>query len=402
MRNIPIIPLIAVAFCGAFQYTLAFAFPKMPASIIMRLRQRDTGTRTPPISFQSSPLKQREDTNDADASADDRLEKSDKIAAEALHSIKFCYRACFAAFLADAFVSIVDDNLWAKWFGGGGKITWMDWVDVLDTLNVLIFGLSLRRISKFYFASLQDRERRMSEESVLDLMRTMSKVWRRCALSLGLVALSMAATLHQQGVVTLRIGAGSFLVVALAVLGVGNGIIRLRCSTKMKAALAVAGDNQSTQNEAQLMGYRAYRNQALCAGVFASMSGINFIKWVANKAEAGIGGRAFAMPDFLEPAVITFLLFALNKSFLTAFIVATRENRGAARGNTVDDEVYDQLFASQTNFYSKIAATLQSAAIFQVLPYLVSPLMPYLLRTIEAIVPPPMAEKILSTFGLRD
>ena len=48
MRNIPIIPLIAlhVAFRGAFQYTLAFSFPKMPASIIMRLRQRDTGTRT--------------------------------------------------------------------------------------------------------------------------------------------------------------------------------------------------------------------------------------------------------------------------------------------------------------------------------------------------------------------
>ena len=398
MRIIPIVPLIAVAFCGAFPYTLAFALPKMPASI-MRLRRRDTGT--PPISFQSSPLKQREDTGDVDASADERLEKSDKIAAEALHSIKFCYRACFAAFLADAFVSIVDDNLWAKWFGGGGgKITWMDWVDVLDTLNVLIFGLSLRRISKLYLASLQDRERQMSEESVLDLMRTMSKVWRRCGTSLGLVSLSMAASLHQQGVVALR--SGSLLVIALAVLGVGNWIIRLRCSSKMKAALAAAGDNKSSQNEAQLMGYRAYRNQALCAGVFAIMSGIKFIKWVANKAEAGIVGRAFAVPDFLEPAVITFLLFTLNKSFLTAFIVATRGNRGAVRGNTVDDEVYNQLFTAQKGFYQKIGATLQSAAIFQVLPYLVSPLLPYLLRTIEAIVPPPMAEKILSTLGLRD
>ena len=400
MRIIPIVPLIAVAFCGAFPYTLAFALPKMPVSI-MRLRRRDTGT--PPISFQSSPLKQREDTGDVDASADERLEKSDKIAAEALHSIKFCYRACFAAFLADAFVSIVDDNLWAKWFGGGGgKITWMDWVDVLDTLNVLIFGLSLRRISKLYYASLQDRERQMSEESVLDLMRTMSKVWRRCGASLGLVSLSMAASLHQQGVVTLGMRGGSFLAIALAVLGVGNGIVRLRCSTKMKAALAVAGDNKSTQNEAQLMGYRAYRNQALCAGVFAIMSGIKFIKWVANKAEAGIVGRAFAMPDFLEPAVITFLLFTLNKSFLTAFIVATREKRGVVRGNTVDDEVYNQLFTAQKGFYQKNGTTLQSAAIFQVLPYLVSPLMPYLLRTIGAIVSPPMAEKILSTFGLRD
>eukprot|EP00563_Minutocellus_polymorphus_P019099 CAMPEP_0197717450 /NCGR_PEP_ID=MMETSP1434-20131217/1978_1 /TAXON_ID=265543 /ORGANISM="Minutocellus polymorphus, Strain CCMP3303" /LENGTH=382 /DNA_ID=CAMNT_0043301979 /DNA_START=119 /DNA_END=1267 /DNA_ORIENTATION=- len=375
---------------------------------LLRRRPARGGARdTPPKSFLSPPLKQRvvenndDDDDDDDACTDDRLEKSDKIATEALQSIKFCYRACFAAFLADAFVSIIDDKLWAKWFGGGGGITWTDWVDLLDTLNVLIFGLGLRRVSQLYFATLQDRDRRMSEESVLDLMRTMSKIWRSCALSLGLVSLSMATSLHQQGGVALRIGAGSFVVVVLAVLALGNGIIRHYCSTKIKA-LTVPGDNTSSRSEARELGYRAYRNQALCAGVFAIMSAIEFIKWVANKAEAGIVGRVFAIPDFLTPAAITTLLFALNKSFLPAFVVATRAGVGAVREGDIDDEIYDQLFTAQKDFYTKIGATLESAAIFRVLPYVVTPLLPYLLRVIEAIAPPPMAEKILSTFGLRD
>ena len=305
-----------------------------------------------------------------DGEGGDVAKDYDNVANEALQSIKRCYRACFAASFADLLMSIVDDKLWSKWWSTSGVITWTDWIDLVDSWNVLIFGLGLRRVSKMYFDSLQDRERRMSEESVLDLMRTMARIWGSCALSLGLVSLSMASSLHHQGELALEISTAYCTGIVLSFLFLGNGNIRAGCRSTVNGALAKEDiDNRSkeTQNEGREMGYRAYRNQALCAGVFGVLTGIELMKWLINKKDqAGIVGRIFAIPDVLTHATITTLLFALNKSFLPAYIAATRKNgNGAKAGKGMDDTVYNQLFAAQKGFYSKVGATLKSAAIFR-------------------------------------
>ena len=381
----------------------------------LRRRHRDAGA---PRSFLSSPLhdsrkEKNEHAIDRDkvsneARQSSRREKSeqvndrDKVAEEALQSIKLCFRSCFAASFADLLVSIIDDNLWSKWWGASslasGAITWMDWIDLVDSLNVFIFGLGLRRISTLYFTSLQDRERRMSEESVLDLMSTMAKLWKTCALSLGLVSISMASSLYQQSDTGFGPGLPSFVGIAIGSLAFANGIIRVNCRSNMKKALA-KDEAPEVQNEGREMGYRAYRNQALCAGVFGIMTAIELAKWLANKAQAGIVARIFAIPDILTPATITTLLFTLNKRFLSAFIAATRTGKdGATAGNESDEEIYNQLFVAQKGFYSKVGATLKSAAIFRVLPYVVTPMKPYLAKIAQLIVPSTIFEKLGSAF----
>ena len=354
----------------------------------LRRRHREAAPR----SFPSSSLR--------DGEGGDVAKDYDRVATEALQSIKQCYRACFAASFSDLLVSIIDDNLWSKWWSTSGDITWTDWIDLVDSLNVLIFGLGLRRVSKLYFASLQDRERRMSEESVLDLMRTMARIWGSCALSLGLVSLSMASSLHHQGAFALGMSTSYFTGIFLFVLAIANGIIRAECRSAINDAGDIDNKSKETQSEGGEMGYRAYRNQALCAGVFGIMSMLELIKWFINKNQAGIVGRIFAIPDILTPATITTLLFALNKSFLPAYIAATRKNGyGAKAGNGINDTVYNQLFAAQKGFYSKVGETLKSAAIFRVLPYVVTPTIPYLAKVAELLLPSPLFEKLMSVVG---
>lgn len=233
----------------------------------------------------------------------------------------------------------------------------------------------------------------MSEESVHDLMRTMARIWGTCALTLGLVSLSMASSLHQQ-----RIGVGGFVGATMAILAIGNGIIRSSCRSDMANVLD-KNKSKGAQNDGREMGYRAYRNQGLCAGVFCIMSGIELMKWISNKNQAGIIGRIFAIPDVLTTATITTLLLALNKCFLPAFIAATRENgKGAKEGNVMDDEIYNQLFAAQKGFYSKVGTTLKSAALFRVLPYVAAPILPYLTKVAELIIPSTVLERILRMF----
>ena len=354
----------------------------------LRRRHREAAPR----SFPSSSLR--------DGEGGDVAKDYDRVATEALQSIKQCYRACFAASFSDVLVSIIDDNLWSKWWSTSGTITLTDWIDLIDSTNVLIFGLGLRRVSKLYFASLQDRERRMSEESVLDLMRTMARIWGSCALSLGLVSLSMASSLHHQGAFAQGLSTPYFTGIFLFVLAIANGIIRADCRSTINDALAnedIDNKSKETQSEGRDKGYRAYRNQALCAGVFGIMSMLELIKWLINTNQAGIVGRIFAIPDILTPATITTLLFALNKSFLPAYIVATRKNgNGSKAGKGIDDTVYNRLFAAQKGFYSKVGATLKSAAIFRVLPYIVTPTIPYLVNVAELVLPSPIFEKLIS------
>ena len=94
------------------------------------------------------------------------------------------------------------------------------------------------------------------------------------------------------------------------------------------------------------------------------------------------------------------MLFALNKSFLPAFIAATHKNGdGAKAGNATDDKSYNQLFAAQKGFYSKVGASLKSAAIFRVLPYLVTPVIPYLLKGAKLVLPSTLVEKLVGIVG---
>ena len=305
-------------------------------------------------------------------------DKSDKVATEALKSIQYCYKTCFAAFLAHIIVTLIDDDIWSRTFGraemGMSTLTWVDYVDALDGMNLLIFGLGLMRISRLYWDAMQDRDRQMTDDALLDLFTTMKGIWRVSAISLAAITLSMAASLKEHGLGVKLLGRfapSTVPGVVFGILVIGNFAVRAYCSREAAREDQIDDDesnrmgskskpNTPTFELARDMGFRAYRNQALCAGSFAALASLELAKWTLVAADSGIVDSVFSITDFLKPFAITSLLVILNKSFLRAFTAAMRTRGGAAVG-TVNDEVYNDLFVAQAGFYTKVADTLKSA-----------------------------------------
>ena len=127
---------------------------------------------------------------------------------------------------------------------------------------------------------------------------------------------------------------------------------------------AVANFSQETLDLTRDLGFRAFRNQALCAGSFAAMGLMELLSWAQRidiSDAAGIVDRIFAIPQFATPFAITGLLFALNRKFLTAILSIIRSLGGSTKDQKIDDDAYDGLFAAQTGFYGKLGETLRDA-----------------------------------------
>mmetsp|Transcript_26214 Transcript_26214/g.58260 ORF Transcript_26214/g.58260 Transcript_26214/m.58260 type:complete len:495 (-) Transcript_26214:1999-3483(-) len=338
-------------------------------------------------------------------------DKSDKVATEALKSIQYCYKTCFAAFLANVVITLIDEDIWSRTFGGASMstLTWVDYVDALDSMNLLIFGLGLLKISRLYFDTLQDRNRRMTEDALLDLFTTMEGIWGVSAMSLAAISLSTAASLKEHGLGVELLGRFSPSAVPGVVFGVlviANFAVRAYCSREAAREDQIDEDKSNRMGSkskpdtptfelARDMGFRAYRNQALCAGSFAALASMELAKWTLVAADSGIVGSVFSITDFLTPFAITSLLMILNKSFLRALNAAMRTGGGAAMG-TVNDEVYNDLFVAQAGFYTKVANTLKSAAIFGLLPYVAAPFKPYVLQAAR-FVAPSLVDKVMQS-----
>ena len=81
-------------------------------------------------------------------------------------------------------------------------------------------------------------------------------------------------------------------------------------------------------------------------------------KWVVA-ADSGIVGRALSFGEWVEPFAMTTLLFGLNRAFLRAAIVRSRDESKTAVGMEEDEVIYNNLFTSQVNFYTKVAEVVK-------------------------------------------
>jgi hypothetical protein len=96
-------------------------------------------------------------SNANDEKKDSELEKHNEIAEDVLESIQCCYKTCFCAFLSDIIITIIDDDIRFKLFGSvSSSLSWVDWVGVLDTCNLLIFGLGLMWVSRLCWCQCTD------------------------------------------------------------------------------------------------------------------------------------------------------------------------------------------------------------------------------------------------------
>lgn len=293
------------------------------------------------------------------AAATDGGEHEKSGAVEALAAIRFCVRACFASFFVDAFTALLNSG--ASWHLT--QLTWLQTVDLLDSLNIFNFGLGLWGVSKFYADAIESG---MTIETVEELCKRMARIWTATAWVIVAVSAAMATKIN-----TGMMAAGSSYVwptgtAALAILG----SIYITKKSAVDAAQAVQEDDGPTigpdAERARKMGFLATRNMALCMGSFFLLSTVSIMTWLVQPGE--LLPKAISALDLITPVSISGLLVALNRNFLRAVVKVTRDRLGA----DINDEVYNDLSAAQKGFYNKIGYTLFFASAAKLLPFVIA------------------------------
>mmetsp|Transcript_14221 Transcript_14221/g.24168 ORF Transcript_14221/g.24168 Transcript_14221/m.24168 type:complete len:392 (-) Transcript_14221:80-1255(-) len=313
---------------------------------------------------------------------------------EALLSIRRCYRTCFFASAVDVTITS-----WSKLFGPKSllHLRWTDYVDIFDSMSLLIFAFGLRRLSKIYERWMQGDEDRMNNESLSSLFSLMCWIWRVVALNFAFESLADASVLPQMSMKWLglqHVSSTSLVTAVATTLVLGYSIVTSFCA-KIATVEDEKDDNRISSNQSEsktrpqyksirMLGYRAFCGQALCAASFGLNSCMKLSKWLVA-ADTGIVGRASSLKEWAEPFAMTALLIGLNKAFLRAAIVRSREeSRETAE---MDKEIFKDLFTAQIKFYTKVAEVIKGIAIFRLLPYLVAPLVPYASAALKQIAP---------------
>ena len=286
---------------------------------------------------------------------------------EALLSIRKCYRTCFFASAVDVTITLIDDKIWSKLFSPKSlfHLRWTDYVDIFDSMSLLIFAFGLRRLSKFYERWMQGE----NNESLSSLFSLMCWIWRVVALNFAFESLADASALPQMSMKWLglqHVSSTSLVTAVATTLVLGYSMINSFCA-RIATVEDERDDNRIGSNQSEsktrpqyksirMLGYRAFCGQALCAASFGLNSCTKLSKWLVA-ADTGIVGRASSLKEWAEPFAMTALLIGLNKAFLRAAIVRSREeSRETAE---MDKAIFKDLFTAQIKFYTKVAEVIK-------------------------------------------
>jgi len=377
---------------------------------LLRVRGGAASRRSTAVAFSSSSA----------ASSDN--EKSQKIMAiqanQALQSIQYCVKMCFFSVFSSVFITFIDGNILSKFLSSESFLGWADYVEFFDSLGLLFFGGGLWRVSQLYYKSFTNPNKRMGQDNLLDLFHAMSWIWGIVAFNLAFVSVFMAASLPVYGFdgpfqfMLEKVSPKQLSMGVVGILGIVSIVILGRCEKRaIKEGRAYREKKYGVQQETQLpttpkfdkvrqAGFRAYCNQALCAGSFGVMATVEWIRWIVSiKLHIGGGsiiGHMFSVSDFITPFVITALLVTLNRAFVRAAIAEIVGDSAKVDG---DDEIFNDLFVAQTRFYNEAAKTVKTATIFSLLPYIIAPAIPFLSKALEKISPS-LFEKTTEVFGI--
>jgi hypothetical protein len=294
---------------------------------------------------------------------------------DALLSIRKCYRTCFFACAVDVTTTLIDKKIWSKIISPSGsgvfRLRWTDYVDIFDSMTLFIFALGLNRISIFYEGWMQDDEKRMDNQSLSSFFSLMCWMWRIVAFNFALDSLIDASILPQMSMKWLgleHVSSSSLMAAVATALVLAYSVVNSLC--ERIATVEDEKDNnrirphqiesktQPQYKSIRILGYRAFCGQALSTASFGINSCLKLSKWLVA-ADTGIVGRALSFNEWLEPFAMTTLLAGLNKAFLRAAIVRSREASREAAKIEMDEEIYRELFTAQTKFYTKVADVLK-------------------------------------------
>ena len=293
---------------------------------------------------------------------------------DALLSIRKCYRTCFFACAVDVTTTLIDKKIWSKIIIGPSgvfRLRWTDYVDIFDSMTLFIFALGLNRISIFYEGWMQDDEKRMNNESLSSFFSLMCWMWRIVAFNFALDSLVDTSVLPQMSMKWLgleHVSSSTLMTAVTTVLVLGYSVVNSLC--ERIATVEDEKDNnrikphqsesktQPQYKSIRILGYRAFCGQALSTASFGINSCLKLSKWLVA-ADTGLVGRALSFNEWLEPFAMTTLLAGLNKAFLRAAIVRSREASREAAEIEMDEVIYRELFTAQTKFYTKVADVLK-------------------------------------------
>lgn len=285
---------------------------------------------------------------------------------KALVAMRTCYKTCFVASAVDVTTTLVDKKIRSNLFGVTSllKLRWTDYVDIFDSLTLLVFALGLQRVSKFYEGWMQSDENRVTNESLSSFFSLMSWMWRVVALNFAVDSLVDASALPKMSIKWLGlqdVSPSSMVAVVTTTLALGYSLINSSCA-RVAAAEDEKDNNRISSNQSdskktpqfislRTIGYKAFSGQALSAASFGINSCMKLAKWLVA-ANTGIVGRASSFNEWVEPFAMTALLMGLNKAFLRAAIIRSREESKETAEK--DKEIYKDLFNAQIKFYSRV------------------------------------------------
>ena len=163
-----------------------------------------------------------------------------------------------------------------------------------------------------------------------------------------------------------QVSSSSLVAVVATTLALGYSFINSLC-VRVAAFEDEKDNNRISSNQSEskknsqykyirIVGYKAFCGQALSAASFGINSCMKLAKWLVA-ADTGIVARASSFNEWLEPFSMTALLMGLNKAFLRAAIVRSREE--SKETAEMDKEIYKDLFNAQIKFYSKVAKMMK-------------------------------------------
>lgn len=327
-----------------------------------------------------------------------RVGDSHEIAQRTLKSLEYCYNICIFSLITDLFCIMVPGGGIYSTIFGSDALRWTDFIDVIDSLLVFAFGLGVGKLCRLYRNMMEKPNENISDDDAIKALRTMAVLWFTSVWCLEAIAVGNAAALrsHIEGSAFSHLfenmTTSRCVIFVMAYLGFANVIIVMYCRGTVAIAKARNGGIRQIdiikvirsepvfESAEYRIAYRAMLSQALCVGSYSAIAILKMIIWIVE--QSSIIGRFFSASDVMAPFAMTYLIFMLNRSFLRVFLFGKLED------SKVDEaDVRNSMFESQTRFYDQVADIIKGITIVKVVPYIVSPVRPYIMSVIEQYAP---------------
>jgi hypothetical protein len=307
-----------------FQFCLCFSFDRAQSRTIhlpINGSKININNRIPPFIVHARSIE----------SSDDFLGR------EALSSIRVCCQTAAAA--------AVIDGITLNWSSLRQGRSWKTLVGLLGTFWKVGIAASLYRVFTIYQKYIKKKEEETLFQPIYFLCKTMARLWLEASWFLAFGCFVDLVDFFEEDF---------SWAISFAIL-IPVGLCFQRVSNLETEELAGSVDeSEGAAAAARQMGLVTARNMAYCTSALLVRASIIPLSALYQPTWRDRTRQILGLPSLVVTGA---LLWQLRKSFLTALLGATSLD--------LKPEVKKELFEAQISFYSNVAATFESEAIFK-------------------------------------